>query len=178
MSFSKNVDWSTEYENWENRGASLINAKCECKEGVNHSGYCEKCDISEDQNEPMMSYAYPLETAPSDENIIEVCENTNCTVMYNIEEDCYYIALCGGGMDLSQDIALAYHILEKWVPFEMALQVSTQDGLSTYNKSFRKTMRACRDSIKNDMGHGNRKIKEINQSVKNSLVKSREKQRV
>ena len=175
MSYSINVDWGDQYERWENCGRSLINAKCECDEGVNYSGYCEKCEISEDDNEPMMNYAYPLETTPNDEDIIEVCEKTCCTVMYNIEEDCHYIALCGGGMDLSQDIALAYNILEKWIPLELALQVSTQDGLSKYGKNFRRVMRACKDSIKMDISNGKNRLKQINQSIKESLIKSKEK---
>lgn len=178
MSFSKSVDWSNEWERWENCGRSLINAKCECDEGVNYSGYCEKCEIYEDDNEPMMNYAYPLETTPNDEHIIEVCEQTACTVMYNIEEDQHYIALCGGGMDLSQDIALAYNILEKWIPMELALSVSTQDGLSKYGKNYRRVMRACRDSIKMDISNGKNRLKQINEGIKNSLKNSREKQGV
>lgn len=172
MSYSINVDWSN-YERWENCGRSLIEQNCKHKEGVQYSGYCEKCEISEDDCTPMMNYAYPLETTPNDEDIIEVCEKTCCTVMYNIEEDCHYIALCGGGMNLSQDIALAYNILEKWIPLELALQVSTQDGLSKGGKTFRKIMRACRDSIKMDISHGKNRLKEINESLKDSLSKSK-----
>jgi len=126
MLFSVNVDWQ-DYINkgWENKGRELLFNSCECKEGAHYKGYCEKCEISEDSAEPMMNYAYPLETTPDDEKILEVVKRTCCTVMYNSNEDTYYIALCGGGMNLSQDIALAYNILEKWVPLELALSTST-----------------------------------------------------
>jgi hypothetical protein len=31
----------------------------------------------------------------------------------------YFLALSGGGMDLTQDIALTYYIIEKWIPYEL-----------------------------------------------------------
>ena len=120
MTISINVDWSEQDEKWENTGRNLMESNCEHEDGVRHSGYCEKCDINEDSCYPMMNYAYPLETTPDNKKVIEVCRETNCTVMYNDEEDSYYLALTGGGMDLSQDIALAYNILETWIPLELA----------------------------------------------------------
>jgi hypothetical protein len=173
MGYSINVDWSNYHEKWENTGRSLIEQNCKHEDGVQYNGYCEKCEVYEDDCEPMMNYAYPLETTPDDDKIIEVCQKTCCTVMYNNDDDCYYIALCGGGMDLSQDIALAYHILEKWIPLDLALQVSTQDGLSKYNKEFRKVMRACRESIKINISQGKQRVKQINESIKKSLLKEK-----
>jgi hypothetical protein len=120
-----------------------------------------------------MNYAYPLEITPDDEKIIEVCKRTNCTVMYKNDEDAYYLALCGGGMNLSQDIALAYNILERWIPLELALSVSTQDGLSQGGKDFRQVMRACKESIKKDMDNGKERIKKIKEAIKESLNKKK-----
>ncbi len=42
----------------------------------------------------------------------------------------YFLALTGGGMDLSQDIALAYIIAQGWIPTALAYEVSTQPELS------------------------------------------------
>ena len=117
----------------------------------------------------MMNYVYPLETTPDNDKILKVCEETACTVMYNDKDDRYYLALCGGGMDLSQDIALVYNILEKWIPLELALQVSTQDGLRKSGKTFRQVMRACKESIQMDINAGKIRIKKINEAIRDSL---------
>ena len=175
MNFTRDVDWGKEWENWSNEGRRVVEENCKHQDGISEKGWCEKCEVYEDSNEPMMNYAYPLETTPEDKDILEVCEKTACTVMHNQDEDEYYLALCGGGMDLSQDIALAYTILEKWIPFELALQVSTQDGLSKGGKNFRRVMRACKESIKKDMGWGKERLKRINGALKGSLQKSRDK---
>jgi hypothetical protein len=176
--FSISVDWQDYYnKGWENKGRDLIIENCKHKDksqddtNMRYSGACEKCGFCEDSCEPMMNYAYPLETTPDDEEIIEVCKRTNCTVMYKDDEDAYYLALCGGGMNLSQDIALAYNILEKWIPLDLALKVSTQDGLSQGGKDFRQVMRACKDSIKIDINNGKQRIKAIREAIKKSLIK-------
>ncbi len=180
MGFSISVDWSNYIENgWVNTGRSLVEENCTHKAedsndtNMRYSGYCEKCGQSEDSCEPMMNYAYPLETTPDDKAILKVCKDTNCTVMYNTEEDKHYLALCGGGMDLSQCIAMAYFIIEKWIPLDLALQVCTQPNISQYGKNFRKVMRACKDSIKKDIDNGRFKIKEINRRIKESLAKEK-----
>jgi len=178
--FSISVDWSNYYESgWENVGRSIARENCthfdddgSCN-NMDYSGYCEKCGFYEDSCEPMMSFAYPLETEPENDAILEVCQKTNCTVMYNTEEDRHYLALCGGGMDLSQDIAFAYLICEKWIPFDLATQVCTQPDLSISGKNFRKVMRAVRSSLKNHTYHAKRQIKNINESIKESLQKAR-----
>lgn len=178
--FSINVDWSNMGSEWENIGRTLIVENCKHKDEENQSDYnmrykgsCEKCGFCEDSCIPMMNYAYPLETTPEEKDILKVCQETNLTVMYNNEEDKYYLVLCGGGMDLSQEIALAYNILEKWIPLELALQVSTQDGLNVSGKKFRQVMRACKESIKKDMDFGRERLKKINLVIKESILKDK-----
>jgi len=176
MEFSIDVDWMNYMEKgWSNEGRSVIENNCKHKTedkgkdketNMRYCGYCDKCGFSEDSAEPMMNYAYPLETTPSEEAILKVIQETNCTVMYNEEEDKYYLALSGGGMDLSQDIALAYNIIERWIPFELALSVSTQDGLSQCGKNFKQLMMACKESIKKDTEHGRARLKRIDEALK------------
>jgi len=151
MSFSQWIDWSEalkDCDKWENLGRRALEENCKHKDqdkdsnknnretNIRYSGYCEKCDVCEDSVEPMMNYSYPLETEPSEDKILEVVRKTNCTVMYNSEQDAYFLTLCGGGMDLSQDIALAYIILEKWIPIDLILSVCKQPFLSTSKKDF------------------------------------------
>ena len=182
MGFTKYVDWQNYYEKgWENVGRRIIEENCNNKtEGreetnMRYGGYCEECEQAEDSCQPMMNYAYPLETTPDDDKILKVCQETCLTVMYNEDEDAYFLALCGGGMDLSQQIALAYNILERWIPLELALQVSTQDGLNLSGKDFRHVMRACKESIKIDMINGMNRLKKIREAIKESLITSKSK---
>jgi hypothetical protein len=76
-----------------------------------------------------MNYAYLLTIEPSEEAIYKVVSETNLTVMYNTEENAYYLALCGGGMDLSQDIALAYFYAQRWIPYSLIKNPTLKDGV-------------------------------------------------
>jgi len=152
--YSIKVDWSEALGNgnWDNIGRNMLEQKCKHKKGVAYSGYCEKCDISEDSASPMMNYAYPLETTPDDDKVLQVVEETNCTVMYNNDTDEYFIVLCGGGMDLSQDIALAYVILERWIPESLIVEVCNQKNFSVSGKNFEILQKAIIEQAENYQG--------------------------
>ena len=145
---------------------------------MEYSGYCEKCEVGEDDCSPMMNYAYPLRGEPSEENILKVIKGTCLTIMYNNESDEHFLVLCGGGMDLSQSIALAYVLCDEWVPFELALETSTQHGLSTYNADWRKIMKACKKAIKHELEVGKRRIAQINDAIKIEKLQRQEKDKV
>lgn len=165
MSFSIFIDWQEELNNcgkWENHGRRIVEENCHHKTqdndrdsnaretNVRYSGYCDECDISEDSCQPMMNYAYPLETTPDDDKILEAVKQTNCTVMGNTQTGEYFLALCGGGMDLSQDIALAYVILERWIPTDLILQVNKQRAFSISEKNYRTLKKAIIEQLKID----------------------------
>lgn len=142
MVYSISVDWLDYYNNgWENEGRRVLEASCNHEtqnkgdNNISYSGYCEECDISEDDAEPMMNYAYPLETSPSDEDILKVVKNTCLTIMEKDGE--YFLALCGGGMDLSQQIGLAYILIENWIPEDLISEISKQKGLSVDGESWK-----------------------------------------
>jgi hypothetical protein len=151
MVYAINIDWQeefkTNFEKWENKGRHLLEDNCKHKTqdkstnnketNVRYSGYCEECSISEDSCQPMMNYIYPLETTPSDEDILKVVKETNCTVMLNTETDEYFLTLCGGGMDLSQDVALSYILLEKWIPADLLTNVCKQKDFSISKKNYK-----------------------------------------
>ena len=143
------IDWSEEYKNdyekWENLGRNIIKDNCKHKTqdksedketNMIYSGYCEECGFSEDSCYPMMNYGHILITKPKNEDILKVVQNTNCTVMYDTINDLYYIALTGGGMDLSQDIALSYVWLENWIPEDLIKNVCKQKGFSIGKEHF------------------------------------------
>jgi hypothetical protein len=101
----------------------------------------------------MMLYVYPLDGEPTEEQIAAVCAGTACTVLERL--DCerdptgeFFLALCGGGMDLSQDVALAYVLVGERIPAALAEEVSTQSGLSKSGGEWRRVMRECRRSMR------------------------------
>ena len=164
-------DWQD--ERWNHVGSDLMydyylkdrKTKRECKD-------CGCGDIETiarekaDDHYPMMLYAYPLSMEPSDEKIIEVCTKTNCTVVKDNETEDYFLALSGGGMDLSQDVALAYLIADGYIPTSLAINVCTQPCLSVGKKSYLKIMKAIKKQLKNEIYYHKEHIKKINETVK------------
>lgn len=125
--YAINVDWREEYENWNFIGQHLYNEEHEGEE-----------DFYEDNEVgiPMMNYAYPLNGRPNDEQILDIVENTACTVVERESDGEFYLALTGGGMDLSQSIALAYLKAGEPIPLELCREVSTQVGLSISKEEY------------------------------------------
>ena len=154
MGFAISIDWSEEWKNhlekWTNHGRDALENGCKHKTqdededkdnretNVRYSGWCEECGISEDSAIPMMNFIYPLELDNFDEeDILRVVRETNCTVMENEDTGEWFLTLCGGGMDLSQDIAYAYMILETWIPTDLLRRVCKQPGLSIGMKKWK-----------------------------------------
>ncbi len=152
MSYAISVNWMEEFkenpDKWNNLGRNILVEHCHHREGVSYKGYCDKCGVSEDSVEPMMNFAYPLETTPSEEDILKVVEDTSCTVMENTETDEYFLVLTGGGMDLSQDIGLAYIILERWIPQDLLIEINKQPCLSLGSKKWKKLAREVIKQLK------------------------------
>ena len=86
---------------------------------------------------PMMNYAYPLYSTPSESEIINVCLNTSCTVVEDNETGDYFLALRGGGQDLSQDIGLAYILAGERIPLDLIFSISTQKAMTINAKEFK-----------------------------------------
>ena len=157
MVYAIKIDWQEEWkipDKWDNVGRRLLEDNCKHKDQDNgketnmrYAGYCEKCEVGEDTSTPMMNFGFPLETTPENEKVLEVVKRTNCTVMCNTETDEFFLVLCGGGMDLSQDIALSYHILERWIPYDLAVSVCTQKDLSLHGKDWEVLKKAMQESL-------------------------------
>lgn len=163
MVYAFSHDFSVYDEHLQNHGRRVAEEHCKHFEkglktqgetNMRYQGYCDTCGYSEDSCQPKMNYLYPLVLNNfTDEAILSVVEKTNCTVLEN-EEDCtWYLALCGGGMDLSQDIAYAYHLLETWIPYDLCISVCTQPELSIRGKDWDALRSAVIKSLTNHKGH-------------------------
>lgn len=187
MGYSIFIDWHEEfkenYDKWTNHGRDVLKNSCKHKTketGENtlaeYSGACEKCNISEDSAEPMMNYAYPLELKDFDEEkILRVVKETNCTIMENQATGEWFLVLCGGGMDLSQDIGFAYIILERWIPKNLLTEIAKQPLLSLGNKNYKKLAKEVIFQLKNTRINFKQKEKEWKDSLK--TLKEKEKQK-
>jgi len=163
------IDWSEPDEagKWENCGQRVLRETLESPEHTQFKEVAKELDVLEEGGEslvpyyeetinsysdPMMNYGYLLETEPKDEDVLKVVLNTNCSVMYNSETEEHFIVLCGGGMDLSQDIAISYVWLEKWIPEDLITQVCKQRGLSIGGGRFDELKKAILEQAENYEG--------------------------
>jgi hypothetical protein len=162
-------------DKWINHGRSVLENSCkhrtqdESKEETNirYSGYCSECEVYEDSAYPMMNYFYPLELKNFDDSkILQIVKETNCTVLENEETGEWFLSLCGGGMDLSQDIALAYVILERWIPQDLLNNVAKQPCLSLGEKNYKKLAKEVIKQLKVNSDNFKRKRQEWKESLK------------
>lgn len=104
---------------------------------------------------------------------MKVVKVTNCTVLENDGE--WYLALCGGGMDLSQDIALSYQILETWIPSDLLREVCKQPLLSLGSKNYKKLARGIIKQLKMEATRNKVRAKEWQESLKSLREKEKAK---
>jgi hypothetical protein len=174
-------DWN--HEEWEFTGMDVMRSFYEAnpkeaeKDGheLDEGGNVKYLDEIIEDFFPMMLYAYPLDSEPPTMKIIKLCRNTNCTVVMKRDTEDYFLALTGGGMDLSQDIAMAYIIAEDFVPASLAMEVSTQEGLSKHGKEWMKVMRYCAKSLDIHAHFCKSRVKTIKQAVKDYKKRHAEK---
>lgn len=183
MEFVHRIDWSEELnsDRWTNHGRNILEDSCKHKDrdtgkdretNIRYGGYCNKCGVGEDGAQPMMNFGYPLyKDSFSDKEILNVVKKTNCTVMENNDSGEYFLALCGGGMDLSQDIALAYILLEERIPDELIHNLCLQPDFSVGRKEFKLLMRLCLKYLQQEIGNAQYKMQEIKGVMKKLRVK-------
>jgi len=156
-------DWSEEnrFEKWNNETISILRQILEDKENPKFKEVAELLEVLNDKNElveyyeenlngfePIYNFIYPLETTPNEEDILKVALNTNCCIMYSNEDNQYYLSLTSCGMDLSQDIALSYVIIENWIPEDLLFDVSSQEGLSISKENYKILKKGIEENIK------------------------------
>lgn len=88
---------------------------------------------------PIMNFMHILQYTPTYEAISRVNKYArNCVIIYVEKLDTYGIALTGGGMDLSDNIELAYYLTDGESPIKcsqvMSLSGEAEKLLETYRK--------------------------------------------
>ncbi len=160
---SMHVDWSKEFggSTYEFVGRRVMEEKKGEWSEENHDG------LSGDDEMPMMNYAYPIfNDSPTDKEIFKVCDNTNCTVVYNTDKDCYYLALTGGGMDLSQDIAYAYMLIDGCIDWDMLNEVYKSGPLSQGKSVYLKIMKELKRQYKTKIDNYTRDLQTVKDKIK------------
>lgn len=133
------MDWS---EGWGEQWEFFDADNCpECERIVVGSGWVEcECGTGVSLDGPMMNYAYPVDVESLDEAVLKIKDLPLCLV--ETSNDGQYLALTGGGMDVSWEICEAYIRLGYLPPvhFElpkMAGRGTTPDDLKIIEASLR-----------------------------------------
>lgn len=163
---SRWVDWTE--EKWEFVGRNVMEERLGEWSKDNENG------IQEDDGYPIMNFAYPIDCGtPYDDRIFRVCDETCCTVVYNNVEDCYYLALTGGGMNLSQSIALAYMIVnagseEEYgiVDWSMIDEVYISERLSIGKRQYQILLETLKRQYQTSILRAENTIKTINEQLR------------
>ncbi|MDD5697825.1 MAG: hypothetical protein PHH77_04335 [Victivallaceae bacterium] len=172
------VDWFDENieRDWDFIGAAIMyhreSLRLErCPHGNRNLGCCQECECFPDErrsaNMPMMNFAYPLEFEPSEDIIYRVCNETNCTVVRQLSSDIYFLALTGGGMDLSQDVALAYIIADGCIEWDMLENIYISGAFSVSEENYQLILRELKRQLVISIGNQTAKLKEVIRRLKN-----------
>lgn len=169
---SRYVNWRDEDTrfHWEFVGAELVYDRelerlSQCPHGNAEQGYCHDCacypDDKRQDNRPAMNFAYPLFCEPDEEKIAKVCEETACTVVLNLQDDSYYLALTGCGMDFSQSIALAYIIADGCIEWSMLENVYISGPFSVTEEDYRIILDEMERQLTISIANKTQKLKEV-----------------
>lgn len=146
----RDMDWSEGYgERWEYCAAS----ECEgedngkrCGAIVYNMNECEKCGQEAYNEGPIMNSFYPLPSfRMSQEEAAEAIKDLPLAVVTLTDTDEMGLALTGGGMDLSWEIAEAHIRLGYWPPLQFC-RLPAYAG-KRLNKRERMVLDACRESV-------------------------------
>jgi len=174
---SMHIDWTDKniYETWDFIGAGVIYNRerkklSQCRHGNATQEYCHECDCypedKQNANYPAMNYAYPLFSEPDKEKIARVCEETSCTVVYNLQDDTYYLALTGGGMDLSQSIALAYIIADGCIDWDFIENVYISGAFSVSEEEYQIILKEMERQLEISIENHKAKLKKVREQLK------------
>jgi len=107
--------------------------------------YCDECESG--YIRPMMNYKYPISLYSME---LSDARRKACELglfLYEDEEEQAWIALMGGGMDLSPSILLTYLEIEKSIPLEWATEFQQDYRANISEENHKRIAKACYDTI-------------------------------
>lgn len=141
----RHVDWEKEYEEWD-----LICPFCEGDPEKLEEDTCGHCE-----NGYVVTYwntVWGLDR-PYQDNIGKkeqkmIMEETGCLLLYNREEGKWYLTLGGCGMDLSPALALAFALIDIWIPPDLVENLTTDWEYIKYVVQERGAKRLVKEVVK------------------------------
>ena len=122
--------------------------------------YSDWEDNQYDFMEPAYNYVYPLNYEPTTKQCVEVAKETNAVVI-EIDRE-YYIALCGAGMDMSQDIGYAKGVIcGNTLSLDDCRSINTQKKLTISEDKYYALMEKIEESLETHISSAEYKLKEI-----------------
>jgi hypothetical protein len=105
--------------------------------------------------------AYPLFSESDEEKIIKICEETDCTVDYNLQDD-----MTGGGINLSQDIALAYIIADGCIERDMIENICTFGTFRVPKNDYRIILNELERQLAININNQTQKLSKVREQLK------------
>ena len=174
----RQVDWEKEFGDW-----GLTCPFCEGEYEKEDGEYCEHCE-----NGYVETYwntvwglgrPYQDDIGKKEQKMIE--EETGCLLLYNCEEGKWYLTLGGCGMDLSPALALAFALIDTWIPEEILESLHTDWNYIKYVVGEKGAKRLVREVIKSSglyKAHRDNQLKKFKQIAEEQKIEIKEKQNV
>jgi len=166
----RHIDWEKEYEDWD-----LTCPFCEGnpeKLEEDTCGWCENGHL-----ETYWNTVWGL-NRPYQDNIGRkeqkmVMEETGCLLLCNHEEGKWYLTLGGCGMDLSPSIALAFALIDTWIPEEILMGLHADWNYMKHvvtEKGAKRLVKEVVKSLEMYKSNGDRQLKQFRQMAKEQKI--------
>ena len=170
----RRVDWEKEFEDWD-LTCPFCGGEYEKKDGE----YCEHCNGGYVETYWNIVWGldrpYQDDIGKKEQKMIE--EETGCLLLYNHEEEKWYLTLGGCGMDLSPALALAFALIDTWIPEGILEGLYTDWTYIKYvvgEKGAKRLVKEVIKSLEMYKSNGDRRLEEFRQMAEEQKIKIKE----
>jgi len=166
----KRVDWREEFEDWD-----LTCPFCEGAYEKEDGEYCEHCESG--YVPTYWNIVWGLDR-PYQDNIGRkeqkmIMEETGCLLLCNHEEEKWYLTLGGCGMDLSPALALAFALIDTWIPEGILVELNTDWDYMKHvvtEKGAKRLVKEVVKSLEMYKSNGDRQLEQFRQIAKEQKI--------
>jgi hypothetical protein len=83
-----------------------------------------------------------------------------------LQDDTYYLALTGGGIDLSQSIALAYILCDGCIAWDMLEDIYISGAFSVSEEEYQIILKELERQLEISIGNHKAKLKKVREQLK------------